>query len=124
MSDDVQKKVFSRNLSFYVSSKEKTQKEIADAIGVSTQTFNTWMRGIALPRMGKVQLLADYFGIQKSDLIEDKSDQDTFPPLTAAEENHMRKYRKLSDVDQIKVDERIDTLLEEEREELKRVSAS
>jgi len=124
MSDEKQKKVFSRNLSFYVRSREKTQKDVADAIGVSTQTFNTWMRGIALPRMGKVQLLADYFGIQKSDLIEDKSDRDTFPPLTAAEESHMRKYRKLSDTDKVRIDERIDTLLEEEREGLKRASVS
>lgn len=124
MSDEKQKKVFSRNLSFYVRSREKTQKDVADAIGVSTQTFNTWMRGIALPRMGKVQLLADYFGIQKSDLIEDKTSQDTFSPLTAAEESHMRKYRKLSDTNKVRIDERIDILLEEEREELKRVSAS
>ena len=72
MSDEEQKSVFSRNLNKYISSCGKSQKEIADAIGVSPQTFNTWCQGIAIPRMGKVQLLSDYFGINKSDLIEDK----------------------------------------------------
>ncbi|MCH5261632.1 MAG: helix-turn-helix domain-containing protein [Lachnospiraceae bacterium] len=50
----------------------KTQREIAQAIDVSPQTFNTWCQGIAIPRMGKVQRLADYFNIGKSDLIDDK----------------------------------------------------
>lgn len=72
MADEEQKKIFSRNLNNYLSLNNKTQKEVADAIGVSPQTFNTWCQGIALPRMGKVQLLADYFNIGKTDLIDEK----------------------------------------------------
>ena len=74
MADEEQKRIFSKNLNKYLSLSNKTQKEVADAIGVSPQTFNTWCQGIALPRMGKVQLLADYFGIGKSDLIVEKED--------------------------------------------------
>jgi transcriptional regulator with XRE-family HTH domain len=65
------KEIFSRNLRRYVESSQKTQKEVAKAIGVSTGTFNDWMKGRSYPRMDKVQLLAEYFGIQKSDLVED-----------------------------------------------------
>lgn len=79
MTDNEQKKIFVKNLNYYMTLTQKTQKEVADAIKVSPQTFNTWYRGIALPRMGKVQLLADYFGINKSDLIEDKK---RFPART------------------------------------------
>ena len=74
MADEEQKRIFSKNLNKYLSLSHKSQKEVADAIGVSPQTFNTWCQGIALPRMGKVQLLADYFGIGKSDLIDEKED--------------------------------------------------
>lgn len=74
MSENEQRAVFTKNLNRYLSFSEKSQKEVADAIGVSPQTFNTWVKGIALPRMSKVQLLADYFGIQKSDLLEEKHD--------------------------------------------------
>ena len=72
MKDDEQKRIFSRNLKRYMSIVDKPQSEVAKAIGVSPQTFNTWFNGIALPRMGKVQALADYFHCYKSDLIEDK----------------------------------------------------
>ena len=70
MNDDLQKKIFSHNLLGYLSCSGKSQKEVADAIGVSPQTFNTWCQGIALPRMGKIQALADYFNISKSDLLD------------------------------------------------------
>lgn len=79
MSEDKQKKIFSENLNRYIEASGKTQLEIARAIGVSPQTFNTWCKGIAIPRMGKVQALADYFRINKSDLIELKSyDSDSY----------------------------------------------
>ena len=72
MTDIDQKKIFSKNLNYFLSKYNKTQKEVADAIAVSPQTFNTWCKGIALPRMGKVQKLADYFHIEKSDLIDER----------------------------------------------------
>ncbi len=74
MTDIDQKKIFSKNLNYFLSQKNKTQKEVADAISVSPQTFNTWCQGIALPRMGKVQKLADYFHIEKSDLIDERNE--------------------------------------------------
>lgn len=76
MSDDVQKKIFTKNLNSYINASGKTQLEISKNIGVSPQTFNTWCKGIAIPRMGKVQALADYFGINKSDLLDEKSESD------------------------------------------------
>ena len=65
--------IFSRNLKRYVENSGKKQKEIADAISVSTGTFCDWMKGRAYPRMDKLQALADYFRISKSDLVEDKN---------------------------------------------------
>lgn len=78
MSDEKQKEIFARNLNKYLEKSGKTQKEVAQAIGVIPTTFNTWCLAQALPRMGKVQLLADYFGINKSDLIEDNSDTEYY----------------------------------------------
>lgn len=75
MSDDLQKKIFAKNLLRYLALSGKSQKEVADKIEVSPQTFNTWCQGIALPRMGKVQLLADYFHINKSDLLDEHNNQ-------------------------------------------------
>lgn len=69
--DEKQQLIFSANLNRLVRDSGKTQKEIADRIGVSPQTFNTWCQGIAIPRMGKIQALADYFGVGKSALLEE-----------------------------------------------------
>lgn len=68
-----QKEIFAENLNRLVNSRNLSQREIATRINVSPQTFNTWIQGKAIPRMGKIQLLADYFKIEKSDLIEKKS---------------------------------------------------
>ena len=87
MADEEQKIIFSKNLNKFLSLSNKTQKEVADAIDVSPQTFNTWCQGIALPRMGKVQRLADYFGIGKTDLIDEKPPD----PLTPRDERDIEK---------------------------------
>lgn len=77
MTDEQQKMIFSNNLTTLLQEHDKTQKEVAEAINVSPQTFNTWCKGIALPRMVKVQLLADYFNIKKSDLIDETDNTHT-----------------------------------------------
>lgn len=73
MSDNKQQQIFTSNLNYYIEQCNKSQREIADKIGVSPQTFNTWCKGIAIPRMGKIQALADYFKIDKSDLIDERT---------------------------------------------------
>lgn len=97
MTDKKQTYVFQQNLLGYLKKYDKTQLEVATAIGVSHQTFSTWCRGIALPRMGKIQLLADYFHINKSDLIEEHdpaADQDPAASFTKEETTVAMAYRK------------------------------
>lgn len=67
------KEVFSRNLKRHLDKSGKLQKEVAKAVGVSTGTFCDWVKGRAYPRMDKVQLLAEYFGIMMSDLVENEN---------------------------------------------------
>ena len=78
MSDELQKKIFSENLNRLLQDREKTQSEVAKEIDVSPQTFNTWTQGIAIPRMGKIQRLADYFHIEKSDLLDKAPQEHTY----------------------------------------------
>lgn len=67
------KEVMAKNLSYYVARSGKTQKEIAAIVGVAPSTFNDWLKAKKYPRIDKIEILADYFGILKSDLIEEKS---------------------------------------------------
>ena len=75
MSNLGNREVFSKNLKYYIKLSGRTQKEIAEVLGVAYSTFNDWTNGNKYPRMDKVEMLADYFGILKSDLIEDKEKQ-------------------------------------------------
>lgn len=72
MSDDIYKKIFSKNLRNYMSLNNKNQNDLMKDLGLSSSTVSNWCTGLKLPRMDKVQMLADYFGINKSDLIEEK----------------------------------------------------
>ena len=68
------KEVFSRNLKYYIESTGKSQKDLALVLGISLSTFNDWVNGKKYPRIDKIEMLAKYFGILKSDLIEDKGE--------------------------------------------------
>ena len=65
------KTIFIKNLKRYLYLNQKTQKEAAAAIGVSTGHFCDWIKGRSYPRADKLQALADYFGTSISDLIDD-----------------------------------------------------
>ena len=81
------KNIFAKNLSYYVKRSGKDQKEIAEALGVAPSTFNEWVKGKKYPRIDKIEMLANYFGILKSDLIEDKEEKNPpeEPKLTEGE---------------------------------------
>ena len=78
MSDDLQKKIFARNLTYFLNLNNKKQIDLSNELGIGLSTINSWCTGSKMPRMDKVQLLADYFGIGKSDLLDDKSKEDNY----------------------------------------------
>lgn len=76
MTDEEQKRVFSKNLRYYIELNEKQQKEVAKDLGVNASTLNMWCTANSMPGVGKIQKIADYFGIGKSDLLDEKLDSD------------------------------------------------
>lgn len=76
MADDEYKKIFAKNLKHYMVASGKNQMDLMRDLGLSSSTVSNWCTGSKLPRMDKVQMLADYFHILKSDLLEEKSPAD------------------------------------------------
>ena len=74
------KDVFAKNLKRYMERAGKTQREMADIVGVSAPTFSDWINAKKYPRIDKIEIMADYFGILKSDLIEDKTAEEKETP--------------------------------------------
>lgn len=105
------KNIFAENLRRYMKENDKSRKEVSEALGVSYYTFSDWVNGKKYPRMDKVEKLAKYFGILKSDLIEDKQKQPTEDGLSIRKKQFMQKVESMSD-DQIARLEQILALVE------------
>lgn len=73
MSEEEYKKIFAQNLKSLMELHGKNQMDLVHDLNLSQSTVSNWCTGLKLPRMNKVQLLADYFDVKRSDLLEDKS---------------------------------------------------
>ena len=73
MSEDLYKDIFSKNLRYYMELRGKTQSDIINDLHYDKSTVSTWVLGTRLPRMDKVNALAQYLNCKRSDLIEDHS---------------------------------------------------
>lgn len=69
------KETLAKNLSYYIDKSGKTKKDIAEIVGVAPSTLNEWTKGKKYPRIDKIELLANYFKILKSDLIEERTEE-------------------------------------------------
>ena len=94
MSNIGNKEIFAKNLVYYLGLSGKEQKEVAEVIGVPTSTFNEWVRGKKYPRIDKIEKLANYFGIKKSALIEDKTNSPEYI-LSEGEQTLIDLFRML-----------------------------
>lgn len=66
------KEIFSRNLRALMDQAGKDRNRVCDDLGFKYSTFNDWYNGNKYPRIDKIEMLSNYFGVMKSDLIEDK----------------------------------------------------
>ncbi|MBO7151336.1 MAG: helix-turn-helix transcriptional regulator [Clostridia bacterium] len=66
------KSIFAKNLKLQMALNNKSRRDVCGDLGFNYYTFTDWVNGKKYPRMDKVEALANYFGIQKSDLIEEK----------------------------------------------------
>ena len=89
------KEVFAKNLTIYLERSGRSQREMAEIVGVSSSTFNDWTKGRKYPRIDKIEFLANYFGIKKSDLIEEKKETSPSEPeqLTEGERALLELFR-------------------------------
>lgn len=71
MSNLGNKKIMAKNIQYYMDKYEKSRQDMCDALGVKYTTFTDWVKGNSYPRIDKIELMANYFGISKADLVEE-----------------------------------------------------
>jgi transcriptional regulator with XRE-family HTH domain len=77
MNTEENKQIMAQNIRRYMERKGVTNQQICDALGFKYTTFMDWIKGVTYPRIGKVEAMAQYFGCEKSDLIEEKKEKPT-----------------------------------------------
>lgn len=98
MSNLGNKETFAKNLAYYVKCSGKDQRVIAEDIGVAPSTFNEWIKGKKYPRIDKIEILANYFCVLKSALIEEHTEKKETPSkleLTEGERLLLELFRQI-----------------------------
>ena len=90
ITEDDLKQLFSDLLTTLLEQNKITQAELANIVGVSESTVGKWLLKKAIPRMGVIQKLADYFGVGKSYFLEKDASGYYTDPETAAYAEELR----------------------------------
>lgn len=67
------KAIMAANIKKYLDRTGKSQKEVCKDLGFKESTFSDWLNAKVYPRIDKIEMMANYFGIKKADLVEDNS---------------------------------------------------
>lgn len=99
---------FSSNLKRLMNEHNKSQSDLVSELNLRQATVSDWINGKKYPRMDKVELLANYFNVPISILVEEYSKQCTHEIFTNEEIEHIKKYRQLNNDGKRAVDDMID----------------
>ena len=72
MSDLGNKQVFAKNLTYYMNVHNIDRNKICSDLDIPYTTLSDWLNAKKYPRIDSIEMLANYFEIKKSDLIESK----------------------------------------------------
>ena len=95
-----------------------SQKELGQIAGVSDKAVSTWEQGIKEPRMGAIQKIADHFGIQKSNIIEDNGLQSQSVTLTPPTKKVPKDLKKILEDEEVTLNGRM--MSSEDKEKMMR----
>jgi len=89
------KMIFSVNLKKWLVDRDKNQADVSRYLGVSSATVSDWCSAKKIPRMDKIQSLANWLGLEVSDLLEEKNTDRITAELSNYEEQLLDKFRAL-----------------------------
>ena len=75
MSNIGNKETMAKNLKYYIERSGKERGELCEIWGFPYSTVTEWINGRKYPRIDRIEVMADYFGILKSDLIEERTEE-------------------------------------------------
>ena len=80
MSNLGNKAIMAKNIRYYMNKFNVSQTEICNTLGIKMPTFSDWVNEKTYPRIDKIELMANYFGISKADLVEEQNSSSNQKP--------------------------------------------
>lgn len=65
-----EKQIFANNLRYLLKRDGLNYKDFAEAINIKYTTVLDWVNGRTFPRIEKLEIIAKYFAVQKSELLD------------------------------------------------------
>ena len=98
MNEQEYAKIISKNLKRLAYEHGKQQIDIARDLGINRATLSAWMNGTRTPKVSKIDMFCEYFGVLRSDITEpyDPNRKRDFP-LTISEIELIKAYRSAPD---------------------------
>lgn len=100
------KKIMAANIQRYMKIKNKKASDVYIALDIAPATFSDWIHAKTYPRIDKIEMMADYFGISKADLVEEPAEA-----LAIKSANLIKRFEKLSDRDKQIIENLIDSMI-------------
>lgn len=73
MGDLGNKDIMAKNIKYYMDKNGIGRNKLSDDLDIRYTTLTDWINAKTYPRIDKIEILANYFGISKSDLVEDRN---------------------------------------------------
>lgn len=91
------KEVMARNIRHYMAINNVTAADMCKILNIKPNTFSYWVNAKYYPRIDKIEMMANYFGVSKAALVEDSEKQkSTIIALTMEEKEIIKAYRQAS----------------------------
>jgi len=64
------KEIMARNIKRYMQKMGISRKDFCERLGFAYSTVTDWLNAEKYPRIDKIEMMANFFGISKADLVE------------------------------------------------------
>ncbi|HEM3502196.1 TPA: helix-turn-helix transcriptional regulator [Streptococcus suis] len=111
------KEIMAENIKYFMDKKGVDRNQLCADLDLKYMTVSDWINAKSYPRIDKIELLANYFGVSKSDLVEPRNSPTTQPTPTIDLSNLRERVvlfdgKPLSDEDVEKITKIIELSLE------------
>lgn len=78
MSNLGNKDIMAKNLKRLMNENEKDRNDICKDLNIKYTTFSDWINAKTYPRIDKIELMANYFGVSKAELVEEPNEDQIY----------------------------------------------